>query len=358
MLHLLSRPRASLRALLALALMCGLALAVMTSSPARAAEDPAEPPAVRWSVTPADASGPDGRTLVEHSLDPGERIEEHFAVRNVSDESVTFSLTAADGFYTRTGRFDILPADQKSVAAGTWISLPEDVTVGAGETVVIPFTIEVPERAEPGDHAAGITASVLSRQSAEDGTSLGVDSRVGFRVLTRVTGELTPAATVQTIESGYTLSWNPLRPGEMTVSFDVVNEGNTRLLAEGIVEAGGQRAGFPAEQEIRQELLPGDTRTLSAVVDDVWPLFLVPVTVTLDATVVTMDGETSALEPHSTQVMVWAVPWPQLIVIIGIALLLGAVIWGRLRSRRRFDAALAEAREEGRRTANSSADER
>ena len=176
-------------------------------------------------------------------------------------------------------------------------------------------------------------------------------------MLTRVAGELTPTAALEAFAPGYAISWNPLRPGAMSVSFDVVNEGNTRLFAEGVVEAGGQRSEFPVEQEIRQELLPGDTRTLTATVDNVWPLFLVPVTVTLDATVLTMDGETSTLEPVSTQVTVWAVPWPQLIILIGITLLIVAAIWGRVRSRRKLDALLADAREEGRRTANTSAAE-
>ena len=165
MLPLLSRPRMSPRASPALALVCGLVLAVVTTSPAVAAGESDQPPAVRWSVSPADESGPDGRTVVEHSVDPGESIEDRFAVRNVSDEAVTFTLTAADGFYTRTGRFDILPSDQESVAAGTWISLPENVTVGAGDTVVVPFTIEIPEQVEPGrpcgrDHGVRPVAAV------------------------------------------------------------------------------------------------------------------------------------------------------------------------------------------------------
>jgi hypothetical protein len=318
--------------------------------PASAADD-ADEPAIRWSVTPADESGPDGRTAVEHDIDPGESVSDYFAVRNVSAADVTFRLAAADGFYTRTGRFDMLPADQESVDSGTWISIPEEVAVPAGETVVIPFEIDVPDTAEPGDHAAGITASILSVQSGEDGASVGVESRVGFRVLTRVTGEITPAAAVESLAASYALSWNPFRPGEMTVTFDVVNEGNTRLIAEGVAQAGGQQAVFPAEGDIRQELLPGDTRTMTAVVDGVWPLFLVPTKVVLRPVVVTMDGETTAMTPVEAEVLVWAVPWPQLLLLAGIALIIVALLWGRRRSKAKLATALEEAREEGRRAA-------
>ena len=345
--HLRSRSFLAGRA--ALAAIIGLALGA-AHAPAAFADD-VEPPPIRWSVTPANEAGPDGRTFVENTLDPGESVEDYFAVRNVSDQTVEFSLKAADGFYSRTGRFDILPSDQESVDAGTWITLPDSVTVPGGQTVVVPFTIEVPELAEPGDHAAGITASILTVQEAEDGTAVGVESRVGFRVTTRVTGELTPKAAVQALSGDYSLSWNPFRPGEMTVTFEIANQGNTILLTEGVVDAGGQSALFPAEGENPEELLAGDTRTFSVVVGDVWPLFLVPTRATVAATVLTMGGDESTLTPVSAEILVWAIPWPQLIVLLGIALIVFAIVGGRIRSRRKVAALVADAKEQGRREA-------
>jgi len=351
--HLCSRSVLAGRAVVAA--LIGLAL---TAVPATAAlADDVEPPPIRWSVTPANADGPDGRTFVENSLDPGESVDDYFAVRNVSDQTVEFSLKAADGFYSRTGRFDILPSDEESVDAGTWITLPDSVTVPGGQTVVVPFTIEVPELAEPGDHAAGITASILSVQEAEDGTAVGVESRVGIRVTTRVTGELTPEAAVQKLTGDYSLSWNPLRPGEMTVNFEIANEGNTILLTEGVVDAGGQSALFPVEGENPEELLAGDTRSFSVVVDDVWPVLLVPTRATVTATVLTMGGDESTLTPVSAEILVWAIPWPQLIVLLGIALIVYALVWGRIRSRRKVAALVADAKEQGRREADAAGDD-
>lgn len=340
----LLRPRPLLLAL-AGALLLALAL------PLGATAQQADPE--RWSVTPADGDGPDGRSAIEHTLDPGETVEDRIAVRNVGEQPVTFDLAAADGFYTRTGRFDMLTPDQESVDAGTWITLPETVTVEAGETEIVDLSITVPERAEPGDHAAGVTASVLTVQEAEDGTSVGVTSRIGVRVLTRVTGEIEPEASIENVTTGYDLSWNVLRPGSASTSFEVVNDGNTRLFAEGSIEIGGQRIEFPAEGESRQELLPGDSRELDLAVDDVWPYFRVPVTITLVPEVATMDGSTSTLDPIVVETAVWAIPWPQLIVLLGIALIVFAVVRGRRRSRRKLTAMLDEAREEGRRSASA-----
>ncbi|MFC3689312.1 hypothetical protein [Aquipuribacter hungaricus] len=335
-------------------LLGGLVAAPASAAPAPEPSAAATPPPVRWAVTPADEDGPDGRTAAEHTLDPGERVEDRFAVRNLGPEEVTFRLAAADGFTTRTGRFDILPSDQESVAAGTWVELPPEVTVAPGGTEVVGFAVAVPEDAEPGDHTAGITASVLSVQSAEDGTSVGVESRVGFRLLTRVTGDITPSAGVRAVSGSYDLSWNAFRPGGMTVTFDVVDDGNTRLLAEGSVSAGGGDVAFPGPGE-QQELLPGDTRSLRAEVDGVWPTLLVPVDVTLAPTVVTVDGEAPTLEPVVQRTWVWAVPWPQLALLLGLLLVVAALAQGRRRSRRRLAALLEDAREQGRQQAGTSA---
>ncbi|MCW3493428.1 DUF916 domain-containing protein [Microbacterium sp. SSM24] len=355
MTHLPQRPAMIARALLAVVMSLVL---LATASPAAAAGDTDDAPEIRWSVVPADASGPDGRTAVENDLDPGESVSDRFAVRNVSDVEVTFRLTAADGFYTRNGRFDILPADQESVDSGTWISLPDEVTIPAGETAIVPFEIAVPDNAEPGDHAAGITASVLSVQTGDDGANVGVESRVGFRVTTRVTGELSPEPAITSVVADYALSWNPLRPGQVTVAFEVENAGNTILLVEGAFNAGGQSTAFPADGEKPQELLPGDSRSFTVVVDDVWPLFAVPVEVVVAPTMLTMTGETAEVTPVTSTTTLWAMPWPQLIILLGLGLLIWALIQGRVRSRRRLDSMLADAREAGRREASETEDTR
>jgi len=306
--------------------------------------------ALTWSVTPADESGPDDRTVVERELDPGQTVHDHFAVTNLSDRDATFDLSAADGYYTRKGRFDMLPATEESVGAGTWIDLQPEVAVPAGETVVVPYTLTVPENAEPGDHAAGIAASVTSVQSdADGGAAVGVQSRVGFQVMTRVTGQLAPAASLSGVSTVYHTEWNPLRAGTATVDFEVTNEGNTRIIAEGEVTLGGHTAAFPEPGEPTQALLPGESRELSVTVGGVWPLVRASGQVTLTPRATPLDGGAAPVPSSTAELAVWALPWPQLLVLGGLALIVTALAWNRLRSRRRLSAMLDRAREEGRR---------
>ncbi|GEL97785.1 DUF916 domain-containing protein [Cellulomonas terrae] len=332
----------------AAALLFGALLVVpATATTAAAAADAGG--AVTWSVQPADGAGPDGRPWIEQDLDPGESVVEHLAVHNFGGQDVTFGLTAADGLFNEDGRFTILPASRTSTAAGTWIDLVDSVTVPAGATSTVPFTITVPADAEPGDHAAGVAASVVSTSTGAGGASVGVESRVGFRVMTRVSGTLAPGATIENVTSSYRSSWNPFAPGDLTVELDVVNTGNTRLRVTGVVTAGGRATTFPSKEQ-PQELLVGDTRRLVVSVADVWPSVLVPVSVTVDPQVVVVSGEAPALASIGSGTTAVVMPWPQLMVLVGVSSVVVALVWQRRQSRRRLHALLDDARNEGRRS--------
>lgn len=348
-----SRPRSARAvALRSSALFAVAALTLVVPMPtATAAADGDDAPAVRWSVAPADASGEDGRFSIQHEVEPGETVTDHITVQNLGEEEQTFTLLAADGFTTRNGRFDMLASDAKSVDAGTWIALPEEVTVAGGDSVVVPFDIRVPERAEPGDHPAGIAASVVTKRSATDGTSLGVESRVGVKVITRVAGALTPALTVDDVDTDYHPSWNPLTPGEATVTFTVTNTGNTRLAVTGHARAGTGEASFPTPDQPIGDLLPGDTRQVSVLIGGVIPLFYAPGQLVITPQAAALEGPPPPVEPVAVDFAVAAVPWSQLLVLVAAAIVVLALTGSRRRAERRLQAQLRSAREEGRRSA-------
>ena len=232
--------------------------------------------------------------------------------------------------------------------------MPESVTVPAGETAVVTLTTTVPDDAEPGDHAAGVAASIISSGTDDGGASVGVESRVGFRVMTRVTGELAPSAVVQNITTAYRTAWNPFSPGSLTVEFDVANTGNTRLRITGVVTAAGAHADFPPEDE-PQELLSGDVRHFTVEVDGVWPQLVVPVAIDIDPEAVVVSGDAPEVDRLRADAVAWAVPWPQLIALAGVALIVWAILWGRGRSRRRVSALIEEARAQAREEARAEA---
>ena len=209
--------------------------AVIGAAPAAAETGSADPPMPSpGRCGRGDQNGEDGRSWVEWEADAGEQRSEYMVVTNHGEADVEFQLSAADGYFTDTGRFNMLPADEESVAAGTWIDVPESVVVPAGGAETVPFTVTVPENATPGDHAAGVAASIRSTGSG----SVGVESRVGFRVMTRVAGDLQPQ--LGAAASGtYTGEINPFSSGSIDVAYEIENTGNTLLRTQPEVEVSG-----------------------------------------------------------------------------------------------------------------------
>lgn len=330
------------------AVLTALALSILPTANAVAAPAPvdADDAAVTWSVQPADEHSADGRSWIELTLDPGEQVTDHLALRNLSTSSVTFAIKSADGYLTPTGRFNMLPSDKPSIGAGTWVQSPATVEVPAGGTEIVAFTISVPDNATPGDHAAGIAATVQSVGPGGDGNAVSIESRVGFPIMTRVTGELRPSLSIEPVSINYNLSWNPFQPGHVTAVYQLVNGGNVRIQASPVVQAQGKTTTLAPDPAL--ELLPGESRTVTTSVAGVWPLFYAPVEVRIEPMLVTPDGDPQAIDSVTKEFGVWAIPLPQLLVLVGIALLLVALLVGRRRSKLHIEALMVKAHEAGR----------
>ncbi|GAA3730104.1 DUF916 domain-containing protein [Plantactinospora mayteni] len=339
-----------IRTLPRLLAVLAVVLGTVPFAPAGAGAEPTTP-ALTWAVQPANQQGPDGRRWIEHTLDPGQVVTEHLAVRNFSDAPVVFSLKAADGYLTDKGRFNMLPSHQPSVDGGTWIGVQEQVTVGAKATKVVPFTVTVPRDATPGDHPAGIAATVTST-----GGTVAVESRVGFRVMMRVSGTVAASLAIDDLTAGYRHSWNPFSAGTVRVRYTTTNDGNVAVTGTGRVTT-TELFGL-LDHEVRadaEETLPGGAREVDVRVAGVWALG--PLRTTVEVTPAVLgDGPAGAeIRPASATVTVWTLPWPQL----ALAAVLGAVaIAFRIvlrRRRRRLAALLARARDEGRAEGRESA---
>jgi hypothetical protein len=315
-------------------------------TPAAAAAEP-DRATLTWTVQPAGAGGPDGRRWIERDLEPGAVVTEHLAVRNLSDAAAVFALKAADGYLTDKGRFNMLASDQPSKDGGTWIAVQHTVTVAANETKVVPFTITVPRTATPGDHPAGIAASVVSGAG-----TVQVESRVGFRVLLRAGGALRPALSADHVDVRYERSWNPLRSGTIHVTYTAANTGNVRVEARGRAEVTELFGAHVRSRDVGgEELLPGGDHTTDTRIGGVWASGRLRTTLTLTPSILGTTGTGTAAAPTTVTVTTWAIPWAQLILtaaVVALALALRTAV--RLR-RRRLARMLELAREEGRRSA-------
>ncbi len=353
--HHLDDPRSRLRRP-TLVVAVALALATLLGLPA-AAQDPTEgstPPAldqagtVTWSVRPTPTDAEPERPNFSFDVAGDDTLEDSIRVRNFGAEPLALDIYASDALTTSSGALDLLPAGEEPVDVGAWIELATDeLEIEPGEAVDVPFTMTVPDNAEPGDHMGGIVTSFTSASEDDEGEAVVLDRRLGSRVQVRVGGELQPTLEIRDLEVVHDATANPFTPGRATVTYTVANIGNVRLAADQQVVVPGpvvvpDRVVTP---EAMPELLPDNTLSFAVEVPAVWPSFRTTAEVTLEA-VATREGDAFDVAPVTASAATTSIPWAQLAVLLVLVLLVAWIAWSRQRRQRREEAIRAEARAE------------
>ncbi|MEU9998435.1 DUF916 domain-containing protein [Streptomyces sp. NPDC050848] len=277
-----------------------------------------------WAVYPA-ASELGSRPYFYLSADPGATVKDQVTVANKTGAPLTFRLYGADAYNTeRDGGFAVRTSQEKQTGAGAWIKPDRTrVTVPPRSSVTVPYTLTVPEDAEPGDHPGAVVALDERIEAGTGSVAVGVQRAVGARVYLRVNGPTVPALAVEDV----TLDQDrPLVPGAGTstavISYTLHNRGNVTLNPKVALRAEGvfgrtllarDLAKIPSELLPRQKIRLTERWTGSPQFD--WG----EVTLTATAKDVRESGRASFL----------ALPWPA----AGVVLVGGAVALIALRVR-------------------------
>jgi len=320
--------RSLLRVVAAL-VAAGIALLLSPAIAAHAAGDDAT-----WTVrTASNAFGSD-RTSYGYTVDPGANVEDAIVVANHGDAPLDLSVYASDGYTTDSGQFDLLVAGATSVGIGAWLHTDAGtVTIPAGRTVEIPFTVSVPDNATPGDYAGGIVTSLGAQQDAE---GISVDRRLGIRVMLRVGGALAPGLAVEDPRIEWGGGFSPAGTGDATLTYTLHNTGNTLLSAQQSAVATGPFGWFPVDAgdiDAPPQLLPGETWTVSVPIRGVPAVFWLAGTASITPLVTDASGSTTPLDVVTGTAVGWAVPWLLVIVAVVVAGLIVLIV--RLRRRGR-----------------------
>jgi hypothetical protein len=334
------------RRLFVAVVLAGCAMAGLTL-PAGAAPAPVAPAAgparLTFGVQPAVRTQLDStRADFSYSATPGARVNDYIAVRNYALAPITLQTYAGDAFNGPTGAYDVLRRGQKSKDLGAWIRLAKaSVTIPGRSYVIIPFTVQLPPNALPGDHDAGIVASIITQRLSSNKSKVTVEDRVGARVRIRVSGPLNPELSVRQLKTVFTGSLSPVASGRAKVTYEVVNTGNVVLSTTQRVQVHALIGGTKQAPTLPPitSLLPGSSVKVSVIVKGVTPGIRVKATVVL-------DPKSSSTEPVTGLVQVrkssstWAIPWTLLGLILLLLLAFSGLRW-RLRRRSRKRAAVA-----------------
>lgn len=290
---------------------------------------------VTFGVRPTGKAGPDNRPTFAYAATPGAVLADQVEISNNGPEKINLKVYASDAFTTATGGFDVLAAGGTADDAGGWVKLARTaVTIPARGKVIVPFTLTVPATATPGDHSAGIVASLSSFQTDTAGNRVAVDQRVGARVYLRISGTLAPGLAVERLTAEYHPNSNPFKSGRTTLTYRVRNTGNVRLGANQRVTVrtlwGGERVADGIANVT--EILPGDAVDVVAEIGGALPA--VWLTGSVHAEPVAQAGDQKLqLTAVSRERGFWALSWPSAAILL--VLLLGAGLVVNRRRRRR-----------------------
>ena len=302
------------------------------------------PNLVTFGVQPATAGQdgvirPDIRPFLYYVAGPGATIVDHVAILNYSTRPLTLAVYSTDALNDDKGGFALLAGATKPTDAGSWASIgttrmtvtvPARTTSATGQQaygfVIVPFTIKVPANATPGDHIAGVLASLVTGGDPNSQANVKLDQRVGTRMFVRVAGKLAPGISVDNVSASYTGSLNPLATGSATVKFTVANRGNIKLGGRITIDVSGL-LGRTASIKLPDLplLLPGNAIDLTVQVPDVVPQVVNTVTVTL--TPLKLQGDSDPDLPDVTASASFsAVPWMPITIVL-FPILLGSLLW-------------------------------
>jgi hypothetical protein len=276
-------------------MVAALGLGGLLARPARAADLTVQPAANQFGA---------GRPGFTYTVNPGGEVQDGLVVVN-------------SGSSPRD-----VPLRLSGKGLSEWVRPELDaVTIGAGESVEVPFTLTLPKDAAPGDYAGRIA---------------------GLPVRLRVSGPLKPSLSVEHVQVHYAETANPIGKGDAKVTYTIHNTGNAILSARQKVSVSGPFGRWEvAGDQVADSppLLPGESRTVSVPVRGVTPVLRLTATVELIPLMTDAAGSTAPLAAVKATGHHLIVPWALLAVIV----VLGGLALALTRVRRRS----AVAREPG-----------
>ena len=280
-----------------------------------------------FSVEPTAPEGTGQRPWFVYSLQPGQIFQDSVDIKNFSDDDLTLILYSSDGTtIPGGGGFAPLREDQTPTGAGTWVTLPiDEITLAPNEGASVPFQIEIPIDAEPGDHAAVIVASdpvgAVGEPDPDNPINITIRNRVGSRIYVRVAGPLEPSLRVDDITIVHDRPLNPLADGTATILYTVSNTGNIRLSEDIQVKVKGifGRTVETLEPRNFPDGLPGGIIVVTEVVTGLKPWE--PLSAEVSA--VAREASTSRTRTF------YPIPWPTVFLLLLALVLFVAWLWVR-----------------------------
>ncbi len=196
-----------------------------------------------------------------------------------------------------------------------WIDVPSGIlTIKRGSTVEIPFSVHVPEKADPGGHYGALLVSTNPGE-IEGGSGAGISSGITSLIFLRVPGDVIEKGSIRDFYTEDNVIETPR--AHFIMRFE--NQGNVHIVPQGeivITNMWGKVRGKVSinESSTFGNVLPASTRKFEFVWNEIDPS---PLEVGRYKAVATIVYGVEGRQTVERIVYFWIVPWKPVSAILG-----------------------------------------
>ncbi len=287
------------------------------------------------AVNPATNGEADpARTRFDYQLNPGQPARDSIYVVNTGTSVQEVTLYSRDAYSGSDGDFLIEDESVKPTDVGSWVRFEGNgetykFSLKPGNFVTIPFTVNTPLDATPGDHAGAIVASAVTKSE-----NINVVRRLAIRLYARVSGQIKARLTMSNLKSVSSSNFfNPFDHTQ-TLTYDLENTGNIELSADVVAQTSGPLGLFSGNEESLRvsNLLPGSKRQVTQIVTGGGQFGLTNTSVVFTGLFTSPNVDVQ--QPRGRQdISSSSLPWATALYLFAIAVLLVFVVLARKRRR-------------------------
>lgn len=169
---------------------------------------------------------PSSRSWFIYEAESGTIIKDRIKISNNTNETKTLTVAALDGAVTGSGGYTLISSKEDNKDIGNWVTIEkEKVTLAPKTSVILDFTVTVPEGADVGSHPGGIVIWEEPSDSSREGTQITIVTRIAARIYLTVPGDIIRKLEVENMRHSITR-------GVLYFGITFHNKGNVQLTPE------------------------------------------------------------------------------------------------------------------------------
>jgi hypothetical protein len=176
------------------------------------------------------------RGVFRFQVNPGDKIEDSAVVTNGSEFAGEAIIKARDSIIDSGGQISFIENSAENKGPAKWLTVSQEkLTVPPGQGIKVPFSIQVPSDAKPGEYTAGIVAGPAASNTNLASGGVDITVRTGITIYLTVKGSLNLDAqasdlvAINPTQPNFAVEINnngSVTPENMVIKFNAKNNGN------------------------------------------------------------------------------------------------------------------------------------